>query len=166
MDQWLVRTVENWIAGPYPTDQLLKMIQCGKLNPQDEICPANGYWIYLHDSKEVHRLLGVEVSKAILTEEDEITETQTDAGEDTQDSVPKNISNKIKSESASSLTQMENASQKKAAPSLEGGSLGFFPKVEIVGRIERFSIWRGLAWFLVIVGLLLMVVMFRLLKHE
>ncbi|MBI2711397.1 MAG: hypothetical protein HYX41_00850 [Bdellovibrio sp.] len=73
-DQWLIRTADNWLAGPYLKDQVRKMVLEGKLTLQDEICPANGYWIFLHEYSEVQSALGVQVPKA--NSGDEVTETQ------------------------------------------------------------------------------------------
>jgi hypothetical protein len=77
LDQWLVRTADNWIAGPYPVDQICQMIQEGKLTLQDEICLANQYWVYLHEREEVKQFLGIEVPKAHRGVDDEVTETET-----------------------------------------------------------------------------------------
>ena len=76
MDQWLVRTSENWIAGPYPKDQICEMIRSGKLKAQDEVCSGSGYWIYLSETDLLKQFLGVELPKVKLhsSTEEEITE--------------------------------------------------------------------------------------------
>jgi hypothetical protein len=76
MEQWLVRTAKNWIAGPYTKDQVCKMILGGQLSLHDEVCSANGYWIFIHERNEVRDQLGIEVPKQPSTEGDETTETQ------------------------------------------------------------------------------------------
>src|SRR5688500_16240212 len=76
MDQWLVRTSKNLIAGPYTKDQICQLIRDGQLTHQDEVCRANDYWITLHEREEVLRLLGIEMPKA--AGEEEVTETQTE----------------------------------------------------------------------------------------
>jgi hypothetical protein len=76
VDQWLVRTANNWIAGPYSVDQVCQMVRDGKLVLQDEICLANKYWVYLHEREEVKQLLGIEVPKAHPGSDDEVTETE------------------------------------------------------------------------------------------
>ncbi len=77
MDQWLIRTVQNRIAGPFTKDQVVKLVLDHKLGLQDEICPANGYWVYLYERDEVIKYLGVEypVSKDGEHKED-VTETE------------------------------------------------------------------------------------------
>lgn len=78
-DEWLVRTTQNVIAGPYTQAQVLALIQDRKLGHHDEVCPASGYWFCLHEQEEVKKLLGIELppEKSESTGE-EITETQTD----------------------------------------------------------------------------------------
>lgn len=77
MDQWLIRTVKNVIAGPYSKDQIRQLIQSGQLSLQDEICQANQYWISLYETDEVMRQLGIEIPRSMIGEED-ITETSTE----------------------------------------------------------------------------------------
>lgn len=76
MDQWLVRTSQNIIAGPYTKEQVLHLVRDGQLGTQDEVCPANGYWFFLHETEEVTRQLGISVPRA-LGDDEEVTETQT-----------------------------------------------------------------------------------------
>ena len=48
----------------------------GELGPQDEVCEANHYWIYLHETDELVRQLGIQPPRSLLAG-DEATETQT-----------------------------------------------------------------------------------------
>ncbi len=83
MDQWLVRTAQNWIAGPYTRAQVCDLVKQGKLSLQDEVCTANGYWFYLHEREEVLGQLGIEVPRQKKARsDDEITETQTEVLEE------------------------------------------------------------------------------------
>src|SRR5689334_9666342 len=75
MDQWLIRTAQNWIAGPYPQERVRQMILEGKLTLQDEVCLANHYWIHLHEREEVKEQLGVEVPRVGFRSKDEVTAT-------------------------------------------------------------------------------------------
>lgn len=75
VDEWLIRTSTNWVAGPYPKTEICRMIQEAKLAPEDEVCEANGFWTYLHERQEILQLLGVEAPRSPSTEED-VTETQ------------------------------------------------------------------------------------------
>jgi hypothetical protein len=78
IDQWLIRTADNWIAGPYPKEQVRKMVLEGKLGLQDEVCPANSYWLFLHEYAEIQKALGIQIPKVRSGEE--ITETQIPLG--------------------------------------------------------------------------------------
>lgn len=78
-DEWLVRTTRNEISGPFSRQALIDKIQSGQLGPDDEVCQANHYWIYLDERDEVMRQLGIQLPGISSREEDEITDTQTDA---------------------------------------------------------------------------------------
>jgi hypothetical protein len=79
--RFLLRTKENRISGPFEREELADRVTKGDLRELDEICEANGYWIYLHERAESKRLLGVELprkkSKDDLHEEQTETETET-----------------------------------------------------------------------------------------
>lgn len=75
MGQWLVRTAQNWIRGPYSKDQICQMILGGQISLQDEICAANSYWIYVHERAEVRSQLGIEPPREEISSDDETTET-------------------------------------------------------------------------------------------
>lgn len=72
-DQWLIRTARNVIVGPYPRDKIRELILEGKLEVEDEVCPANGYWFSLHESEEVLRQLGIR--PPISQSENDVTKT-------------------------------------------------------------------------------------------
>ncbi|MBY0470591.1 hypothetical protein K2X30_05430 [bacterium] len=74
---WLIRTNRNVIAGPYSQEQVQELVTQRQLTLQDEICPANGYWMYLHEREEVQKVLGVAVPRLMNSSEEEITETET-----------------------------------------------------------------------------------------
>ena len=75
MSQWLVRTAQNWIAGPYSKDQVCQMILSGQISLQDEVCLENSYWIYVHERGEIQEQLGIQPPLEPSTEGDETTET-------------------------------------------------------------------------------------------
>jgi hypothetical protein len=80
MASFLVRTKENRISGPFPKEQVVSMVESGKLRELDEVCEANGYWIYLHEREESRNLLGVELPRRASKEDasEEKTETETE----------------------------------------------------------------------------------------
>jgi len=86
-DQWLIRTADNRLAGPYSREQVCGLIRDGRLTHQDEVCSANGYWIYLHEREEVRKLLGIDMPKPPRGADDEVTQTDTRA-EKTGDVIP------------------------------------------------------------------------------
>jgi hypothetical protein len=77
IDQWLVRTSRNEILGPFPKEEIIEQIQQGLLGPDDEVCHANHYWIYLDEREEVAQQLGIEAPGRYI-EGDEPTQTQSD----------------------------------------------------------------------------------------
>lgn len=78
MEQWLIRTAQNFVAGPYTRDQVCQLVRDSQLSLQDEVCPANGYWFFLHETAEVKKFLGIQVRRAVGENGEEITETQTE----------------------------------------------------------------------------------------
>ncbi len=80
---FLIRTKENRISGPFPKEVILERMQSGELREMDEVCPASGYWIYLHERDESIRMLGVALAR---TEDfhEESTETDTETVTATQ----------------------------------------------------------------------------------
>jgi hypothetical protein len=77
-DQWLIRTAENQITGPFTRNQVCQFIQQGKLQLNDEVCNANTFWVYLHEHDEIKKQLGIEVPRHLYTNPQEVTLTQTD----------------------------------------------------------------------------------------
>ena len=80
MTEWLVRTAKNQIMGPFSKEKVCELIRDSEIGPEDEVCPANGYWIFIHEREEVLKLLGVEVPKTVGGPglHEEITETETE----------------------------------------------------------------------------------------
>ena len=76
--EFMIRTKENRISGPYPKEEILARISRGELREQDEVCPANGYWIFLHERAESRAMLGVELPRTAESESEENTETETE----------------------------------------------------------------------------------------
>lgn len=79
MEKWLVRTHQNLIAGPYARQELIDLIQEGRLSEQDEVCEENHYWIYLYERDELLNQLGIEFPHTRSRPDDEeVTETETE----------------------------------------------------------------------------------------
>jgi|GEM_PF-6086113 len=80
LDLWLIRTSDNFIAGPYTQEQIRQLIRERQLGLQDELCPANQYWIFLHETEELSRLLGADVLQWLSEDREDVTLTQTEPG--------------------------------------------------------------------------------------
>lgn len=80
---FLIRTKENRISGPFPKEVILARMQSGELREMDEVCPSDGYWIYLHERDESMRMLGVALARSEEFHE-ESTETDTETVTATQ----------------------------------------------------------------------------------
>src|SRR3954471_13137598 len=79
VDQWLVRTAQNLIMGPYKKEDVLNLIREGSLTLQDEVCQANHFWFYLHEHEELKRQLGLEMPHQLPADDDvTLTQTQTE----------------------------------------------------------------------------------------
>jgi hypothetical protein len=166
MDQWLVRTSKNWIAGPYPRSQLCEMIQNGHLTLHDEVCAANGYWIYLHESEEVKKLIGIDVPLPRGDSNEEVTETQADSDDDTTDTEIRasglqdsSDSNDFQDPSDFGTTFKRSSSHKQKPSDPE-----YYSRVEIMGQIERPSFWKGFIWILIFTTGLMLFLMFQFVK--
>jgi len=74
---WMIRTAENILSGPFSRQQIVQLIEEGKLDITDEVCGSSGYWIFLHEQAEVKRHLGFDLPKAFFDTE-ESTQTESD----------------------------------------------------------------------------------------
>jgi len=185
----LIRTSHNWIAGPYPKEQIRTMITEGQLTLQDEVCAANSYWVYVHEREEIHQLLGVAVPRQAgegeeitetqmkYVEEDEVTDpdlgyeraestTETTAVIST-DSLKEFRKPKIVKKKSSSVTPVIKKAEsairkKKGSIGVSAGASVAVQKIEIKGKNDPASLWRGLAWALIVAAGLLVVALFRL----
>ena len=82
---FLIRTKENRISGPFPKEVILARMQSGELREMDEVCPDHGYWIYLHERDESLKMLGAALARSDEFHE-ESTETDTETVTATQPS--------------------------------------------------------------------------------
>jgi hypothetical protein len=146
MDQWLIRTSENKIAGPYTKEQVCRLISEGKLTVLDEVCPANGYWIYLNEKQEVLKYLGVEIQGEAPANDEEITETETSYEKSPTDPT---------GPFASTTVVPSSSNQKRKVD----------PEAPVESINEESSISKGWVWLLVlVVGLTLVLVRYFLEK--
>ena len=80
---FLVRTRQNQIWGPIAKELLAERVAKGELDFQDEICLGGQYWIFLHETEEVRRALGVVPPAKKKTKNADDDDTETDTQTDT-----------------------------------------------------------------------------------
>lgn len=127
MDAWLLRTSQNVITGPYTIAEIREKALSGDLALQDELCPASGYWFYLHESEEVFKQLGIQMPR----QSDDGESTQTEMARDAEKTDPE-------------LPNGGGAGNTGASPS-PGGSDDAQPSL-----LEPPSLWQGLIWVLLL----------------
>lgn len=80
MNEWMVRTSNLQVLGPFSKDEVIEMIQSGEVLHQDEVCRGNSYWFFVHEQDELQKQLGIQLPVHKNPENtDEITETDTRA---------------------------------------------------------------------------------------
>ena len=76
MAEWLIRTQKNQILGPFSHQEVRDLILNQKIQLQDELCPSEGYWFFLHDKEELEKQFGLSISENLSLQH----EVDTDAG--------------------------------------------------------------------------------------
>jgi len=73
----MIRRQDLRVFRPIPQRELVRKIAAGEVAPNDELCPANGYWFLLSEVDEVRRHLG-NVDLSCLHPKDGETTSSTD----------------------------------------------------------------------------------------
>lgn len=55
--KWLIRTKNNHILGPVSKEKIKELLDNGSIKGDDEICCANGYWIYIREDDLVEKYI-------------------------------------------------------------------------------------------------------------
>jgi len=173
MEEWLIRTHENKIIGPFSKDHVCALIMKGELQIEDEICRGNSYWFSLHEYDEVKKQLGIELPKSIYRIDDqEVTETETETVE-VHESVRRDSKPFVEAfeavEAVEQTMVLSTRSQEDVKPILEQVKpvLTSRPSVEVRGSfssIEPTSYWRGLAWLLAVAVVVVTFIMLRVMR--
>lgn len=158
-EHWLVRKATvNRLEGPFTRERVCELIEQHQLGMQDEVCPANGYWFYLHEVDEVLKQLGVQIK--YQDPENDTTET---ALADRQDRTDPNLRAPTSSEPESEPVESDNSqventvmlssrrqvvTQVPADADKESPTNPDYYKPQVFGDIERPNIWRGIAGLL------------------
>ncbi len=174
-DLWLVRTAKNVISGPHSKTEVIDLVKSGAIGPQDEVCPGNGYWIYLHEHEEVQKWLGIAVPRAPRQPGEEVTETQTDRPP--APSVDAQAEEFLAQQpEAVEQTAVMNASALRAKPTVRPavGTRGGAPSVSavrpqparatVVSHVEKTSVWKGVAFAMVVAAVLIIWTVLRALR--
>lgn len=158
-DLWLIRTADNWIAGPYTKDQVRTMVLEAKLTLEDEVCPSNGYWFYLSEPEHVRQFLGVEVPKVRVRAQldDEITEPSVEGATSLEDE--QNEVDSIEQTSRDS-TFFQSSSENRGSVT----SLIDKRNSEEIDEEER-SLWLDLIWIMLVGGVLLGLILYYVSAH-
>ncbi len=194
MTGWLTRTSANWVSGPYSREEVVKMIEQGKLGVQDEVCRSNHYWFYLHEHQEVLNQLGIQMPRINRTSDDEVTETQIEAqggvppvlishppddlpevpGLSADDDGQTSVLIRTSGSSAHEVRQaaIKPSSSLPILPSLTPAPTSYHsvnsvqrPVISVSPQvIEKPSIWRGVAWALSLVAAIILYLVLNLLQ--
>lgn len=153
MDQWLVRTVGNQILGPMTKDAVLTMITEHKLQSEDEVCGARGYWFSLHERDETKKWLGIEALRSAKVGGDpDATDSEITAPQIELSAV----------QSQATLT-----SPPKTPPPTRPSN--FNPPSKMVVRsgpkaVEQPSLVKGMTWLLIAFAAMILAAVVRLLR--
>lgn len=95
-EQWLLRTVQNLIVGPFSKSEIKALILDGRLDSNDEVCMANEYWFSIYETAEVKKYLDIDVKTVFENadasqERDDTTETQIGAAQKASDNSKVNV---------------------------------------------------------------------------
>ena len=144
MSEWLIRTAENLIAGPYTSQQVREFIAEEKINRHDEICQSNHYWIYLHEGEELWDQLQIRLPHGMS--DDELTQTEDVSIPDLElESDHENIEERTLLLRNRQLRQFQQPTKQRRS------TIQPRPTVEF----QQSSVWTHQIWRRVVVGLLI-----------
>ena len=68
--RWMVRSASNFLSGPFSSEEIVKKMDQGELQLEDEVCPAGGYWFSMFEDREVMKFFGRVFSKGAELEDE------------------------------------------------------------------------------------------------
>jgi len=179
--QWMIRTAQNKIQGPYSIDEIRGFIQSGKLTTLDEVCPSGSYWFFLHEAGEVKNLLGVDPPKPLHDADDDVTETEVSTqGQPSTKPKPgtESLADNEEEETTGVVPQSKpRASTLEKTPYHESAASDALEQAlqrsqsidqtgpRWVGKVEALSFWKGFTVFLSILGVVIFLSILRMIKH-
>lgn len=183
-DQWMVRTPQNVLNGPYTQAEIVSLIREGKLSTLDEVCQGNRYWFFLHEAAEVVNQLGTQPPQPPPSPEDEITETEIrtpTGGSSKTKSLTKELNVPAQQlmdyEEEDTGAHLKNGPKRtpetdatEAAQALQRAMqsnrhLEDYSRTDFLKKIEGTSFWKGFTIFLTIVFVVLLISVFRLIQN-
>ncbi len=72
-ENWLIRSKDNIVSGPFGKKQILQMIKAGELKGKTELAPANSFWFYC-DEKQLLEQYFPELAPGTATNLKNLTE--------------------------------------------------------------------------------------------
>ena len=183
--QWMIRTAQNRINGPYSIEEIRTFIKDGNLTTLDEVCPSEGFWFFLHEAVEVEKLLGVSPPVPLHGAEDEVTQTEV---------VASGTATATKGRPSESLTDSDDVDtgvfvqggirrsstgdhiapnktpypESSASASLEQAlnrTRDNDPGISWLQRVELVSFWKILTVFITGLGMVVFLAILRLIRH-
>jgi hypothetical protein len=97
MKNWLIRTKSNYLLGPISREKLLELIDSGSVQPDDEVCSGNGYWIYVKEKNLIEKYVRLQETQS-FNQVSEAIQEKAHRG-DSPDEEPKDITLIMKSNS-------------------------------------------------------------------
>ena len=73
MKEWLIRHANHHFSRPLAESEVVVQIESGMIKPEDEICPASGYWFSIQEVDEVRKHFGDIHLQALIPKDSEIT---------------------------------------------------------------------------------------------
>ncbi len=185
-DLWLIRTNENLIAGPYPKEQIRKLIADKTLTPQDEICQANRQWVILTHVDEAEKLLDFEFPKDWFKPDSvmssDVTRTQMDGETEPGTPTPTPVVGTLPdipdleefegTDTALLTSRAFRTLQIRKQARIEGRPFG--AHLEVVGGtrksaleklgVERARVLRSIVWLLLAVGAVAVAILIQVMR--
>ena len=137
--------------------QVIGWIQEGRLGAEDEVCVGGGYWFYLSETEEVRSQLGIEPPPALLSAayvQDEITQTQTETDIEAYRDYPE----------LTKIPEDKDSAVQRGKSRVVPVNKGVGAPAPVARKLESTSVWKGIAWALVVIVAVLLIEVFRALQ--
>jgi hypothetical protein len=154
--QWMVRTAQNVMKGPYSIDEIRDFIQSSKLTTLDEVCPSGGYWFFLHEAEEVETQLGVAPPLPLHAAEDEVTQTE----------VMEELKDDEDGEHGTSVVSRTPKRRHSRAEVIVRPGPSLNDPMQWTKRVEPVSYWKAVTIVMTAVAVILFLGILKLFRHS